>query len=185
MNISAKVDYAVRVLLALGASPVGSSLKGETLATAQGLPVKSVENTLVELRRAGLVISQRGPDGGYRLAHAPEEIRVADVFRALEGPLAGVRGGRPEDAEYAPPAEHLKDVWVALRAALRLVLESVTLADVLSGNLPAPVLDLVASPDAWKRRSVVPEHRVEPTEVSDGRASGTAGTSSTGRRRRP
>ena len=152
MYISAKVDYALRALLALAAAPAGAPMKGEALATAQGVPVKFVENTLVELRRAGIVASQRGPDGGYRLARPAGEIVVADVFRALEGPLAEVRGERPEDVVYAGPAAHLQHVWVAVRAALRLVLESVTLADILAGTLPAPVEQLLAAPGAWARR---------------------------------
>ncbi len=154
--ISAKVDYATRVLLALAAAPAGEPMKGEMLATAQGVPVKFVENTLVELRRAGIVSSQRGPEGGYRLARPADEIAVADIFRALEGPLAEVRGERPEDTVYDGPAEHLQEVWVAVRAALRLVLESVTLADILAGKLPRPVAELLAAPDAWERRRTGP-----------------------------
>ena len=156
MYISAKVDYAVRVLLALASAPAGSTMKGETLATAQGLPVKFIENTLVELRRAGIVSSQRGSEGGYRLARPADAIAVADVFRVLEGPLAEVRGERPEDTVYDGPAAHLQQVWVAVRSALRLVLESVTLADILTGELPAPVVELLAAPDAWERRPIGP-----------------------------
>ncbi len=151
MYISAKVDYAMRVLVALAAAPAGSSMKGEVLATAQGVPVKFVENTLVELRRAGIVTSQRGREGGYRLARPADEIAVADIFRVLEGPLAEVRGERLEDMVYAGPAAHLQEVWVAVRAALRLVLESVTLGDLLTGELPPPVAELL-TPDAWERR---------------------------------
>ena len=151
--ISAKVDYATRVLLALAAAPAGSLATGEELATAQRVPVKFVENTLVELRRAGIVISQRGPEGGYRLARPAEQIALADIFRALEGPLAEVRGERPEDTVYDGPAAHLQDVWVAVRAALRVVLETVTLADVLTGDLPSPVAELL-TPDAWERRRI-------------------------------
>ena len=161
MYISAKVDYAMRVLLALAASPAGSPVTGEALAVAQRVPVKFVENTLVELRRAGIVASQRGPEGGYRLAQPADEIAVADIFRALEGPLAEVRGERPEDTVYDSPASHLQDVWVAVRAALRLVLESVTLADILAGDFPEPVADLLATPDAWERRRIGP-HRPSP-----------------------
>ena len=152
MYISAKVDYGTRALIALAAAAEGTTVKGETLAAAQNLPVRFVENILVELRRAGLVHSQRGAEGGYRLAAPASEIFLADVFRALEGPLADVRGLRPEDARYEGPAEHLRDVWVAVRAALRLVLESVTLADVASGALPEPVTQLLADPQAWHRR---------------------------------
>ncbi len=110
MYISAKVDYAIRALVTLAAAPTGSPMKGEALATAQGVPVKFVENTLVELRRAGIVTSQRGPEGGYRLAQPADEIAVADIFRALEGPLADVRGERPEDTVYDGPASHLQEV---------------------------------------------------------------------------
>ncbi|HEX6596981.1 MAG TPA: Rrf2 family transcriptional regulator [Acidimicrobiales bacterium] len=152
MYISAKVDYGVRALLALAAVPPGTRMKGEALAEGQNLPARFVENILVELRRAGLVHSQRGAEGGYRLAAPPEEICVADVLRALEGPLADVRGLRPEDARYEGPAEHLRDVWVAVRAALRSVLESVSLADVASGNLPEAVTRLLEDPQAWHRR---------------------------------
>ena len=149
--ISAKVDYAVRALLTLAAEPA-TPMTGEAVATAQRLPVKFIENTLVDLRRAGFVTSQRGREGGYRLARPAADIVVADVIRALEGPLAEVRGERPEDTVYEDAAANLQQVWVAVRAALRLVLESVTLADILSGDLPAPVADLLAAPDAWQRR---------------------------------
>lgn len=150
MYISAKVDYAIRALLALADAP--GPMTGDALAGSQGLPSKFLENTLVELRRAGIVTSQRGAQGGYQLAQAPEGIALADVFRALEGPLAEVRGKRPEDVTYQGPAAHLRDVWVAVRAALRTVLEAVTLADVLSGSLPPQVTALLATPDAWERR---------------------------------
>lgn len=154
MYIPAKVDYAMRALLALTGATEGTAATGESLASSQGLPVKFVENTLVELRRAGIVSSQRGSAGGYRLARSANEITVGDVFRVLEGPLAEVRGERPEDTVYIGPAEHLQDVWVAVRAALRLVLDSVTLADILSGELPAPVVELLAMPNAWQRRPI-------------------------------
>ncbi len=152
MYISAKVDYGTRALLALAASPSDRPVKGEALAQAQGLPVRFVENILVELRRAGLVTSQRGAEGGYRLAHPADAISIAEIIRALEGPLADVRGLRPEEAHYEGPAEHLRDVWVAVRAALRLVLESVTLADVAAGSLPEEVTRLLRDPQAWYRR---------------------------------
>jgi Rrf2 family protein len=159
MYISAKVDYAVRVLLTLAAEPGGTAMTGEMLARAQDLPVKFVENTLVELRRGGFVISQRGSEGGYRLARPADEIALADIFRILDGPLAAVRGERPEDAVYEGPAANLQQVWVAVRSALRLVLESVTLADILAGDLPPKVAELLAAPDAWERRSLLPLRR--------------------------
>lgn len=153
MYISAKVDYAVRALLALAAAP-DTPMTGDEVATAQQLPVKFIENTLVELRRTGFVTSQRGRKGGYRLARAPDEIVVAEIIRALEGPLAEVRGERPEDTAYEGAATNLRHVWVAVRAALRLVLDSTTLADILSGDLPSPVAALLTTPDAWERRPI-------------------------------
>ena len=149
--ISAKVDYATRVLLTLAASD-GKPIRGEVLATEQGLPVRFVENTLVELRRAGLVTSQRGADGGYRLGRPATEISIADVIRTLEGPLAEVHGLRPDQRSYEGAAEHLQDVWVALRASMRAVLEQVTLDHVVRGKLPARVAKLVSDPDAWEPR---------------------------------
>ena len=155
MYISARSDYAVRALLTLAASD-GSPMTGEALAASQDLPVRYVENTLVDLRRVGLVTSQRGRDGGYRLARPASEIAVADVVRALEGPLAEVNGVRPEDSVYEGPAQRLQDVWVAVRAALRLVLESVTLADIVAGELPPAVTELLHHPDAWVPRPLGP-----------------------------
>jgi len=146
--ISAKVDYAVRALCTLAASD--TPLTSEALASAQGLPAKFLESILNDMRRAGLLISQRGPDGGYRLARPAEEITVADIIRRLDGPLAEIRGLRPEAAAYEGAAEHLQTVWVAVRASLRAVLESVTLADVVSGKLPKSVVQLTKDPDAWE-----------------------------------
>jgi len=150
--ISAKVDYATRVLLTLAASD--APIRGEALAKEQSLPVRFVENTLVDLKRAGLVTSHRGVDGGYRLGRAAKDISVADIIRALEGPLAEVHGLRPDQRSYDGPAEHLQDVWVALRAAMRMVLESTTLDRILSGKLPPRVAKLVADPDAWQPRKL-------------------------------
>ena len=150
--ISARVDYATRALLVLAAAESDKAIKGEAGATAQGMPVKVVENTLTDLRRAGLVTSHRGSEGGYRLARPASEIAIADVFRALEGPLAEVHGLRPNERSYEGPAEHLQDVWVGVRAALRSVLEATTLADVVSGRLPPHVAELVGDPDAWAVR---------------------------------
>ncbi len=150
MHIPAKVDYGMRALLELASQ--GAPTTGETLASAQGLPVKFLAAILNDLRRAGLVLSQRGLEGGYRLARPASQITVADVMRALDGPLAEVRGLRPEMANYEGAAEHLQDVWVATRASLRAVLERVTLADIVKGTLPAPVARLVADPDSWEPR---------------------------------
>jgi Rrf2 family protein len=152
VHISARVDYAVRALVALAVAPAEAGLKGETIAAEQGLPKKFVENILGDLRRAGFVTSQRGNVGGYRLARPAGEIPLADVFRSLEGPLAEVRGVRPEQAAYEGAAEHLLDAWVAVRAGLRLVLESITIADVASGRFPAHIRKLIADPEAWIAR---------------------------------
>jgi Rrf2 family protein len=149
MRVSAKVDYALRAALELAAAGDGPT-KGERIAEAQDIPLKFLENILLELRHGGLVQSQRGAEGGYWLARPPEEIKLADVIRAVEGPLANVRGERPEAVEYSGPAAKLQDVWIAVRANLRGVLEELTLADVASGNLTAEILALTAPPDAWE-----------------------------------
>jgi Rrf2 family protein len=130
----------------------GTPLTGEELARAQGLPAKFLSAILNDLRRTGLVSSQRGTEGGYRLARPPDSITVADVMRALDGPLAEVRGLRPEMASYSGAASHLQDVWVATRASLRAVLERVTVEDVAKGKLPRPVKMLVDDPDSWAPR---------------------------------
>ncbi len=132
MRVSAKVDYAVRAAIELAAEAGEGPVKGERIATAQAIPPKFLENILLDLRHAGLVSSQRGAEGGYWLARAPEEITVADVIRAVEGPIASVRGVRPDELEYTGSAEPLRDVWLDLRTALRGVLEHVTLADLVS-----------------------------------------------------
>ncbi|MDQ1645565.1 MAG: hypothetical protein QOJ50_1749 [Cryptosporangiaceae bacterium] len=151
MQISARAEYAARALLALAASDVQSAT-AQSLADWQSLPRKFLEAILSDLRRAGLVRSQRGAEGGYRLARAADDITIGDILRAVDGPLAGVRGERPETAEYEGAAEHLQVVWVAVRAAVRSVLDEVTLADVLSGQFPAHVRELVDAPGAWATR---------------------------------
>ncbi len=148
MYISAKVDYAVRALCTLadaGERPVTA----ESLASSQRLPAKFLESILNDMRRAGLLLSQRGAEGGYRLSRPASSITVADVIRPLDGPLAEVRGLRPEAASYEGSAEHLQSVWVAVRASLRSVLEHVTIADIATGDLPKSVVKLTAEPDAW------------------------------------
>ncbi len=149
MHVSAKVDYALRALVTLAAAG-GGPLKAEALAGAQDIPVNFLENILGELRRAGLLATQRGADGGYRLARAASAISLADVVRPLDGPLAAVRGVRPEDLEYPDPTAHLREVWVAVRSSLRRVLEEVSLEDVAAGRLPRPVARLTESDDAWR-----------------------------------
>ena len=148
MRLSAKADYAIRAAAELAAAGDGP-VKGERLAASQDIPPKFLENILLDLNHAGLVRSQRGAEGGYWLARPAGEITLADVIRAVDGPLAYVRGTRPEALEYGGAAEGLRDVWVALRASLRGVLESVTLADLAAGELPEAVTQLTNDPDAW------------------------------------
>jgi Rrf2 family protein len=149
VRVSAKTDYALRAALELAAAPDERPVKGERIATAQAIPLRFLENILMQLRHAGLVESRRGADGGYRLARPPADVTLADVIRAIDGPLAGVSGARPETLDFAGVAAPMRDVWIAVRASLRGVLERVTLADVVSGDLPAHVRDLVADEDAW------------------------------------
>ena len=148
MRVSAKADYAVRAAAELAAAGEGP-MKGEALAQAQGIPLKFLENILGELKHAGIVRSQRGSDGGYWLARPAAEITIADVIRAVEGPLASVRGESPETVKYRGAAEALGKLWVAVRANLRAVLEEVTVADVASGELPDLVEDIANDPEAW------------------------------------
>jgi Rrf2 family protein len=149
--ISAKVDYAVRALCTL-ADADGKPVTAEMLAKSQRLPAKFLESILNDMRRAGLLLSQRGADGGYRLARPAASITVAEVIRPLDGPLAEVRGLRPEATEYDGSAQHLQEVWVAVRASLRSVLEKVTIADIVSGELPKSVHKMTTDPDAWLSR---------------------------------
>lgn len=152
MKVSAKVDYAVRAAIELAAREGDGAVKGEELARAQGIPPRFLENILVALRRAELVESRRGPDGGFRLARPADEICVAEVIRAVDGPLASVGGVRPDQLHYNGSAVSLPAMWVAVRAALRDLLETVTLADLAAGRLPIEVQRRVAEPDAWARR---------------------------------
>ena len=151
VHISARTDYAVRALLTLAAAGE-DTVTGQALSADQQLPQKFLEAILADLRRAGLVRSRRGPVGGYALARPANEIAIGDIVRAVDGPLAVVRGERPEQAVYAGAAEHLGTLWVALRAAVRSVLDDVTLAQVLSGDLPGPVQSLLSTPGAWRSR---------------------------------
>ena len=152
MRVSAKVDYAVRALVELAAAGDAGPVKGEVIAATQGIPLKFTENILSELRRAGVVGSQRGAVGGYWLKEPAASITVADVIRYVEGPLADVRGEPPEEVEYRGAAGPLQDVWIATRATLRSVLEAVTIADIATGELPDVVRRLSSDPDARSRR---------------------------------
>lgn len=147
MRLSARVDYALRAMAELAAADAPRTV--EELSAAQLIPHKYLESILGELRRSGLLRSQRGPDGGYRLARPPAEISIADVIRALDGELANVRGSRPENLSYTGAAAPLQQVWIALRASERAILEGVTLAHVAAGRLPEPVAALIADPSAW------------------------------------
>jgi Rrf2 family protein len=150
MRVSAKADYAVRAALELAAAEGSGPIKGERIAQAQGIPIRFLENILLELRHAGLVKSQRGAEGGYWLGRPASEISVAEVLRAVEGPLANVRGARPEELEYEGAAEHLREIWIAVRANLRAVLEEATLAELVRGELPEAVRRLARDPEAWR-----------------------------------
>jgi len=153
MRISAKAEYAVRAAVELAAAAGEEKpVKAERIATAQEIPLNFLENILGDLRHAGVVRSHRGADGGFRLAKPPSEVTIADVIRAVEGPLASVRGGPPEETSYGGAATALPRVWIAVRANLRGVLERVTLADVAAGKLPRTVDKLAEDPEAWTTR---------------------------------
>ncbi len=152
MHVTAKADYAVRAVVELASGSQDAPRKVDEVAQAQAIPVSFLENILTQLRSAGLVRSQRGPEGGYWLAKPPEEVNLAQVIRAVEGPLVGVRGLRPEEVVYEGSAESLQQVWLALRANLRKVLEHVTLADVASGKLPKDIVALTKQEEAWETR---------------------------------
>jgi Rrf2 family protein len=152
MHVTAKADYAIRAVVELAGSSQESPRKVDQVAQAQKIPVSFLENILTQLRSSGVVRSQRGPEGGYWLARPPAEINLAHVIRAVEGPLVGVRGQRPEEIEYVGSAESLQQVWIAVRANLRKVLENVSVADVAAGKLPKDVLALTRSEEAWEAR---------------------------------
>ena len=154
MRVSAKADYAVRAAAELAAAEAAEDgpVKGERLATAQDIPLQFLEHILLELKHQGLVRARRGAKGGYWLARPADEVTVADVVRAVEGPIANVQSMPPETIEYAGNAEALRDVWIAVRANIRSVLENVTLADLVSSELPPSVEALTAEPDAWAAR---------------------------------
>ena len=152
MRVTAKADYAVRATVELVGSGAEAPRKVDEIAQAQGIPLSFLENILTQLRSAGIVRSQRGPEGGYWLAHPAEEVNLAQIIRAVEGPLVGIRGQRPEEIEYRGSAESLQQVWVALRANLRKVLEHVTVADVAAGKLPKEIVALTHEEQAWETR---------------------------------
>src|SRR5437588_5052294 len=152
MRISAKADYAVRAAVELAAAIDEKPVKAERIATAQEIPLNFLENILGELRHAGIVRSHRGAEGGFRLAKAADRITVADVIRAVEGPLASIRGGPPEEVTYAGASEALPRVWIAVRANLRSVVENVSVGDIAGGQLPKAIDRLAEDPEAWVTR---------------------------------
>ncbi len=169
MKVTARGDYAVRVAVELAARE-GETRKVGELAALQKIPPRFLENILVALRRAGLVHSRRGTDGGFWLALPPDQISVADVLRAAEGPLANVQGMPPEEVSYGGSAEALRDVWVAARASLRTVLEHVTLTDVVQRSLPREVAELLVDEESWHVHPPLGGHR--PASANgDGEAS--------------
>ncbi|MFI2715938.1 RrF2 family transcriptional regulator [Streptomyces collinus] len=150
MRISARADYAVRAVVELAVRQGEGSVKAEAVAIAQDIPHKFLEGILGDLRRGGVVDSRRGGGGGYRLAREASEITVADVIRAVDGPIVSVRGERPTGLAYSGTAEPLLPLWIALRANVRRILEGVTIADLAAGALPEPVERLAAEPAAWE-----------------------------------
>ena len=156
MRVSAKADYAVRAAVELAAAGEGP-VKGERLADAQDIPLQFLEHILLELKHAGIVRARRGAKGGYWLARPAEEVAIADVVRAVEGPIADVQSTPPEAIKYSGNSEHLREVWVAVRASLRSVLEVVTLADLVSGDLPPIVEELTSAPGAWQTSAATRE----------------------------
>jgi Rrf2 family protein len=149
VQISAKSDYALRALCVLATADDGAAVKADDIAAAQHVPRTFLDVILLELRRAGIIESRRGPDGGHRLARPSYAITVADVVRVMDGPLALVHGHRPESLTYEAPAARLQDVWVAVRAALRAVLERTTIEQIVTGRLPEPVTTLAAERRSW------------------------------------
>ena len=151
MQISARGDYAVRAALSLAAAHP-ALMSAQAIAAEQVMPRKFLEAVLADLRRAGIVRAQRGADGGYTLAQPPRDVTVGAILRAVDGPLAGVRGLRPEETTYQGAAANLPDLWVAVRAAVRDVVDEVSLAELVSGKMPAHVRKLTTRPDAWQPR---------------------------------
>ncbi|MFE5486269.1 RrF2 family transcriptional regulator [Streptomyces sp. NPDC056527] len=149
MRISARADYAVRAALQLAAAQDAGPLKAEAIAEVQDISHKFLEGILGDMRRGGLVLSQRGGNGGYWLARPADTISIADVIRCVDGPLVSVRGVRPPELSYTGPAESLLTLWIALRANVRQVLDGVSLADVAAAKLPAEITELAEDPEAW------------------------------------
>jgi Rrf2 family protein len=151
VQISARGDYAVRAALSL-AQAYPALMSAQAIAQDQNMPRKFLEAVLADLRRAGVVRAQRGAEGGYTLSSSPRDVTIGQILRAVDGPLAGVRGLRPEETQYEGAAENLPNLWVAVRAAVREVVDEVSLAELISGRMPAHVRKLTTRPDAWQPR---------------------------------
>lgn len=164
MRVSAKADYAVRAALELAAATDARPLKRDEVSAAQSIPSKFLETIMLDLKHTGIVKSTRGAGGGYSLARPAEDISVADVIRAVDGPMATVRGERVESVEYEGAAESLRDVWVAVRASLRHILEATSLQDVVDGQLPEHVQELTTDPEAWISLN---RRRRPPSEIAE------------------
>lgn len=155
MHITAQVEYGIRAMLELARAQRNnpeSLLTVETISTAQEIPVKFLEGILRKLRLAGFIDTVRGPVGGHRLAQPSNKISLADIIRELDGPLAAIRGEKPEVVNYRESSKFLRDVWIALRASMRLILESTYLSDLEQGKLTKEVLNFIENPDTWTRR---------------------------------
>src|SRR5215211_4826901 len=150
MRVSAKSDYALRALIELASREDGAPVSAEELGRLQEIPHGFLQAILADLRRAGVVMSQRGQSGGWRMARDPDTVTVADVIRAVDGPLVSVYGLRPEAVEYNDSAEVLQHVWIAARSSLRLVFEQVTIQALADGKLSEEVAALTADEDAWQ-----------------------------------
>ena len=150
MRVSAKADYALRALIEMAASTDGKAISAEELGKRQQIPHGFLQAILADLRRTGIVLSQRGQSGGWRLARTPDSVSVADVIRSVDGPLVSVYGLRPEAVEYAGSAEVLQHVWIAARRSLRGVFEEVSIAQLAAGELPEAVKALTEDEDAWQ-----------------------------------
>jgi Rrf2 family protein len=175
VQVSAKVDYGMRALLVLASA--GDPMTADALAADQRLPGKFLGMILNDLRRAGIVVSHRGRAAGYNLGRPASEITMADVIRALEGPLAQVRGVQPETAAYQGAAQHLQECWIALRAGLRGVLEHITIEDIVLGRWTPEVAELVADPGAWVERGLdIATDGTGPDDAANSRHAALAGT---------
>ena len=150
MRVSAKSDYALRALIEMARSDAEQATSAEELSRRQDIPHGFLQAILADLRRSGIVRSQRGQSGGWRMDRVPSEVSVADVIRAVDGPLVSVYGLRPEAVSYNEQAEVLQRVWIAARSSLREVFEEVSIADLAAGDLPAQVAERTTDDDAWQ-----------------------------------